>query len=100
MSAHFDHYAPDPPCDTCQLKSVCRIHSLLCAAYIAYCEGEPWKNVIRQPNAELFAKVYRTYSPEEYEKLEVELAAKRLKARQTAEARGVKAGRKAETAAA
>ena len=95
MTAHFDHFAPDPPCDQCALSQVCRVQQMLCQAYLAYIDNRPWEKMERHPNAQLFAKLYRVRTPEEHEKFERSLAerrermrlkaAKRAKDHQTAE---------------
>jgi hypothetical protein len=94
VTAHFDHYAPECPCDRCPLSQVCRVQKILCQAYVAYCEGSNWRKVVRIPTREMYERMYRTYSVEDHERFERQLAEQRRRARMTAEARGVKNGRR------
>ena len=96
MSAHFDHCAPEAPCDRCSLSRVCGTQKLLCEAYFEYCEGGNWKTAMRAPTHELFLKMYRLHTAEEYERLEKQLAARRERHRATCRANGVRDGRKSE----
>lgn len=84
----------ESPCDSCHLMLTCKTQSLACLAFIAHCDGDPWEKLERRPTAELFRRVFRLRSPEEYEKLEQQLARVRERYRQTLMERGRRAGRK------
>ena len=94
MTAHFDHFAPTPPCDDCVMAKTCADLKMLCEAFAAYTYGKPWEGIIRNPSESLFKRMYHLHAPEEYEKLDKYLAQKREKARRTTEERGVRNGRK------
>lgn len=80
MTAHFDHYAPEPPCDSCGIARTCRVQKLLCHAYEAYTQGHSWQYMVRQPTRELFDKMFHVPTAEEHEKFEQDLAKRRARA--------------------
>lgn len=89
MTAHIDYSWMGPaPCDDCALSHRCAAERLACEAFARYAQLRRWRNVARNPSAEIFFKVFTTSSRFDEEALRQ----RRERHAATCAARGVKAG--------